>query len=141
MLNLTALFRVVILFPSHTKYKWKELQRGKCQRIQDEWETRRAGTGSCQALPVKNEILLVLLALAYFLKCLFPWWKQIIGIWKTAIKDWIKRETTYFISDPKQCLNVQMTKTKLIPRFIKSVNNIITHIKLLHTIWHKSTQC
>lgn len=28
----------------------------------------------------------------FFFKWLFPWWKPIMGIWKSAIKDWITQE-------------------------------------------------
>lgn len=128
-------------FPSSTKYKREEFQIERSFR--GFTMSKKPGIGSCQALPVKNETFLP--ALLYFFKCLFPWWKPIMGIWKTAIKDlskWVKQETTYFISDPKHCLPLQMTQTKLTPRFTNSVNNTTTHIKLLHNkIWYKSTQC
>lgn len=132
MLNQTTFFRVLIttslLIPSTVKNSTKRENRGFRMRKRPGPRSKKENT-SC---PPSSGI---------FFECLFPWWKPVMGTWKTAITNWVKQETTYFTSDPKHCLNLPMTKTKLIPTFINSANNIITRIKLLHNkIWHKSTQ-
>lgn len=62
-------------------------------------------------------------------------------IWKTAIKDWIKQETTYFTSDLKHWLNllrlswfldlsIQLTLLQVLGYYIKSDTEALSKCQL-----------